>query len=468
MALIDISKFKNRSLVVKPSYVETNLTIIDVNKAVDYEGAFGEHLKNLEDTLSWMVGLSIDMTYDFVANSTMAEFFSKIHWDEKRFVAILASYTYQYISDEKFLVERKINFNDLKNVITSNISDNTSLDDDWFVRFIYGDEDEDDEDDVRPEYVDFSDILADLEYNSISEDFIDEFNRTLSPRVVSKIKSRMLSDGMCKLYAVSVDGEDSEDDTMRYIDISNATPSESWIDLSRQSASAMDYILSNLRNVMLSVAKDPSKFMTVLAEQVEEYGLFSEDASILKMEYLSRDTKSSIVSFLKVLSNSMTDDKARRIIEAFSSCEAWDTYKLPSEIIKGANVTYRNELSLSESLSCYAHISVEDGGSNVSLTEAIPHPKPNDDLTEFSAYPYIVQTVFTNDDGSKLNIQLHSNNGNAIIRCDGDFPIIANICVAPTFDLSGENSTSAYMKKDPSDGIYETGCYVNSIVSIVF
>ena len=347
MALIDISKIKNRSLVVKPTYVDTKVTIIDTNKSVDYAGAFGEHIKNLEDTLSWMVGLSIDMTYDFVLNSTMAEFFSKIHWDEKRFVAILASYTYQYISNEKFLVERTINFKDLKNVITSNISDNTSLDDDWFVRFIYGDEDEDDEDDVRPEYVDFSDVLADLEYNSISEDFIDEFNRTLSPSVVSKIKSRMLSDGMYKLYAVSVR---DEDETMLYIDISNTTPHESWIDLSRQSDSAMDYILSNLRNVMLSVAKDPSKFMSVLAEQVEEYGLFSEDVSILKMEYLSRDTKSSIASFLKVLSNSMTDDKARRIIEAFSSCEAWDTYKLPSEIIKGANVTYRNELSLSESL----------------------------------------------------------------------------------------------------------------------
>lgn len=177
-----------------------------------------------------MVGLSIDMTYDFVLNSTMAEFFSKIHWDEKRFVAILASYTYQYISNEKFLVERTINFKDLKNVITSNISDNTSLDDDWFVRFIYGDEDEDDEDDIRPEYVDFSDVLADLEYNSISEDFIDKFNRTLSPSVVSKIKSRMLSDGMYKLYAVSVR---DEDETMLYIDISNTTPHESWIDLSR-------------------------------------------------------------------------------------------------------------------------------------------------------------------------------------------------------------------------------------------
>lgn len=465
MALIDISKIKNRSLVVKPTYVDTTVTVIDVNKSVDYSGAFGEHIKNLEDTLSWMVGLSIDMTYDFVLNSTMAEFFSKIHWDEKRFVAILASYTYQYISDEKFLVERKINYNDLKKVITSNISDSTSLDDDWFVRFIYGDEDEDDEDDVRPEYVDFSYVLADLEYNYISEEFIREFNETLSPSVVNKIKSRMLSDGMSKLYAVDivevVDG-------MRYIDISNTVPYESWIDLSRQSASAMDYILSNLRNVMLSVAKDPSKFITVLAEQVEEYGLFPEDASILKMEYLSGDTKSSVASFLKVLSNSMTEDKARRVIDVFSSSEPWSTYKFPSEIIKGANVIYRNELSLSTSISCYAHISVEDGGSNVSLTKVIPQPIPNDDLTEAEVYPYIVQTIFTNEDGSKLSLQLHSNNGNAIIRCEGDFPIIANICVAPIFTLSGENSTSAYMKKDTSDGSYETGCFVNSIVSAVF
>lgn len=465
MALIDISKIKNRSLVVKPTYVDTTVTVIDVNKSVDYSGAFGEHIKNLEDTLSWMVGLSIDMTYDFVLNSTMAEFFSKIHWDEKRFVAILASYTYQYISDEKFLVERKINYNDLKKVITSNISDSTSLDDDWFVRFIYGDEDEDDEDDVRPEYVDFSYVLADLEYNYISEEFIREFNETLSPSVVNKIKSRMLSDGMSKLYAVDiVDVVDG----MRYIDISNTVPYESWIDLSRQSASAMDYILSNLRNVMLSVAKDPSKFITVLAEQVEEYGLFPEDASILKMEYLSGDTKLSIASFLKVLSDSMTEDKARKIIDVISGTESWYIYKFPSEFIKGSNESYANELSSSESLSCYAHISVEEGGSNVSLSETIPQPKPEDNLTELEAYLYVVETIFANEGGSKLSLQLHSNKGNAIIRCEGDFPILCNISVAPTFNLLGENGTSAYMKKDPSDGSYETCCYVSSIVSAVF
>ena len=464
MALIDISKIKNKSLVVKPTYVDTTVTVIDVNKSIDFAGAFGEHIKNLEDTLSWMVGLSIDMTYDFVLNSTMAEFFSKIHWDEKRFVAILASYTYQYISDEKFLVERKINYNDLKNVITSNVSDGTSLDDDWFVRFIYGDEEEDDEDDVRPDYVDFSDVLAELEYNYISEEFIGEFNKTLSPSVVNKIKSRMLAEGMSKLYAVDMD----DDNSILYVDISNASTYESWIDLSHQSASAMDYILTNIRNVMLSVKKDPSKFMAVLAEQVEECGLFTEDASILKMEYLSSDTKLSIASFLKVLSDSMTEDKARKIIDVISGTESWYIYKFPSEFIKGSNESYTNELSSSESLSCYAYISVEEGGSNVSLSETIPQPKQEDELTEFEAYLYVVQTIFTNDDGSKLSLQFHSNNGNAIIRCEGDFPIISNISVAPIFNLSGENSTSAYMKKDPSDGTYETGCYVRSIVSAVF
>ncbi len=464
MALIDISKIKNRSLVVKPTYVDTKVTIIDTNKSVDYAGAFGEHIKNLEDTLSWMVGLSIDMTYDFVLNSTMAEFFSKIHWDEKRFVAILASYTYQYISDEKFLVERKINYNDLKNVITSNVSDDTSLDDDWFVRFIYGDEDEDDEDDIRPEYVDFSDVIAELEYNYISEEFIKEFNKTLSPSVVNKIKSRMLSEGMSKLYAVDMD----DDNSILYVDISNASPYESWIDLSHQSASAMDYILTNIRNIMLFAKKDPSKFMAVLAEQVEEYGLFPEDVSILKMEYLSSDTKLSIASFLKVLSDSMTEDKARKIIDVISGTESWYIYKFPSEFIKGSNESYTNELSSSESLSCYAHISVEEGGSNVSLSETIPQPKPEDDLTELEAYLYVVETIFANEGGSKLSLQLHSNKGNAIIRCEGDFPILCNISVAPTFNLLGENGTSAYMKKDPSDGSYETGCYVSSIVSAVF
>lgn len=464
MALIDISKIKNRSLVVKPTYVDTKVTIIDTNKSVDYAGAFGEHIKNLEDTLSWMVGLSIDMTYDFVLNSTMAEFFSKIHWDEKRFVAILASYTYQYISDEKFLVERKINYNDLKNVITSNVSDDTSLDDDWFVRFIYGDEDEDDEDDIRPEYVDFSDVIAELEYNYISEEFIKEFNKTLSPSVVNKIKSRMLSEGMSKLYAVDMD----DDNSILYVDISNASPYESWIDLSHQSASAMDYILTNIRNIMLFAKKDPSKFMAVLAEQVEEYGLFPEDVSILKMEYLSSDTKLSIASFLKVLSDSMTEDKARKIIDVISGTESWYIYKFPSEFIKWSNESYTNELSSSESLSCYAHISVEEGGSNVSLSETIPQPKPEDDLTELEAYLYVVETIFANEGGSKLSLQLHSNKGNAIIRCEGDFPILCNISVAPTFNLLGENGTSAYMKKDPSDGSYETGCYVSSIVSAVF
>lgn len=423
MALIDISKIANRNPLVTSSVTDNIRTYISPNFIEDIDDIFPYRDSGILNTVTDIIRYAskeVERLYDI---SNELEPLHHINWDDDKFFAQLTAYAIPYVDedgmfDSQYALDKDV----FVKIIKDNIGYATDVDNDWFMDFWYGSEDEED----MPEEIDLSEILYIMAEGDVYDRFVKNFQKLCYDDIYEKhleLLSRYLTPRRIVFGA-------NDSDLLTVGLLPDDLDDKEWDIIANNNAIILHSILFDIHTAYSRSNGSLSSFRKEIQKCEEEEWHLSDDNAVSEM--IDGSAKRTIHDYMHLLSVSATDEELRRITGAFGSSNEWISW-IPSWIRQDDDVIFT---AMDKS-----------NGARILMPDA--EVKDEDEIefdlfisiedNRYKALLKVIKSVFTREDGSHRGFELKDTKSNYTYSFNPEYPLFATARIQASSDIYADN-----------------------------
>lgn len=448
MALIDISKIAGRKPVVVGTDRSAEIIKLiegDTINLSEFHSLSGKEEK-LKSLCTDIYRYCLDKTRALYYESYLRDSLLSVGVDHNLFIVNLASYALPIIIEGEGIhyQSKSLDADDIIGIVKSMVNENTNVDYDFFLGYVYGDEEtyEEEYGEPRPDYLDedIMGILTEIIKNSVDvESFLKEFNKVLAIDVYSYAEDKLAEE---KFYVQAMIGLDSSDREV-YNQVPNPIPDDVWRDVSKRACVVYEMIVTELLGIF-SDTKGYDEFSGRLADIVSDNGDFRERHK-RSISIYGNEAVETVYSFLLSKSRDL-DEKNYEEMRDFFEEDDEASFRSLSSINDGATLFSVN----SDDAYAYVRISSKDGKTTISIVEDemsdLEYYIDEDNMFHIGKILRMMKLILTKDGDGYHPLSIPSKDLKVYVEINPNMPLLVTCtleaCLNPRMDDDNKSITN--------------------------
>ena len=448
MALIDISKIAGRKPVVVGTDRSAEIIKLiegDTINLSEFHSLSGKEEK-LKSLCTDIYRYCLDKTRALYDESYLRDSLLSVGVDHNLFIVNLASYALPIIIEGEGIhyQSKSLDADDIIGIVKSMVNENTNVDYDFFLGYVYGDEEtyEEEYGEPRPDYLDenIMDILIEIIKNNVDvESFLKEFNKVLAIDVYSYAEEKLAEE---KFYVHAMIGLDSSDREV-YNQVLNPIPDDVWRDVSKRTYVVYYMIASELFN-LFSNTKDYDEFSGRLSDIVSDNDDFRESHK-RSISIYGNEAVETVYSFLLSKSRDLNEKNYEEMRDFFKE-DGQASLNFLKSIDDGAKLFSAN----SDDAYAYVRIFSKEGKTTISIVEDemsdLEYYRDEDNMYHIDKILRMMKLILTKDGDGYHQLSIPSKDSKVYVEINPNMPLLVTCtleaCLNPRMDDDNKSITN--------------------------